>query len=156
MTFTIQKLTGSRAVVSGTDVAGTEGKLVVSTHQWDELNARTETDQAQAAFDTAVEAFFKPLTDAAEELATKVQRPTDSIGYVVLSEPEEGRPAKPGQLVKLTHDSIVLRIIESGNTDRLLWVGDNLEILEAPATPSTSGNGVTAAAPVPGEDDAQG
>jgi hypothetical protein len=150
MTFNTKKLTGSRVVVEGTDLAGNSGTTVVSSAQWDEINQRGEFSQAQQAFDDAVEEFFAPLTEAAEKLANSVSRPTDSISYVVQQEEIVGQAAQPQVLVRLSHDSIVLRLIESGNTDRLVWVGDKLEVLEA--TPS-SASGVTAASPVTGEDD---
>lgn len=134
--FTITRLMGERAQVSGTDVAGNSGRTVVSTAQWDELNANTAFDKAKEAFDEAVENFFKPLTDAAEKLETAMSRPEDSIGYVVLHEGVSGTQAQDEVIVKLTRDSIVLRLIEEGDTDRLLWVGDDLEITAA-AAPAT-------------------
>ena len=123
MTFTVQNMLGDQALVSGTDVRGNEGQAIVSTHQWDELNARKEFSAATEDFDAAVEEFFKPLTEAADKLeaATKGNEP-DSVAYVVLSEHVEGTQHKPAQVVQLTKDSIVLRLISEGNTDRLVWV----------------------------------
>ena len=75
--------------------------------------------------------FFAPLVEAAEKAQKTVEVPTDAIAYVTLEEATEGTPATPGQVVKLNHDSIVLRILESGDTDRLVWVDGGLEVLAA-------------------------
>jgi hypothetical protein len=130
MTFNITRLIGSRALVRGTDVTGNAGEMVLDTTQWDELNQRKELDSATAEFDAAVAEFFEPLTKAAESLGKKFERPTDSLDYVVLSEATEGVTAAPAHVIKLTHDSKVLRLVEGGNDSRLIWVMDRLEILD--------------------------
>lgn len=123
MTFTVQNMLGDQALVSGTDLRGNEGQAIVSTLQWDELRARKDFSAATEDFDAAVEEFFKPLTEAAEKLSSTAKGKTpDSASYVVLSEGVEGVQSKPAQLVQLSKDSIVLRLIEEGNTDRLVWV----------------------------------
>lgn len=130
MSFTTAVLTGDRVLVRGTDSQGTENETVLDGSQWFEVTKTDTYSQAQADFDSAVEAFFAPLTDAAEEFGRAMTRPTDSIGYVVL---QEEVPATPGQrehLVRLSHDSQVLRLISEDNTDRLIWVGDSLEIIQ--------------------------
>ncbi len=131
MTFATTRLVGSRVMVKGTDVFGTEGQTVVDSTQWDEVNATTEYDQATEAFEAAVLEFFAPITEAAEELNSKMKRPDDPASYVVLKEAVEGVAAEPAQLVRLTKDSVILRLIEQGDTDRLVWVGDELEVTEA-------------------------
>jgi hypothetical protein len=140
MTFNTRNLTGERVLVSGTDIDGTTNKTVLDASQWIALNERDDVSQAQADFEAAVEAFFKPLTDAADAAAKAIDTPKDGIGYVVIEEGEEATPGKPRQVVTLTHDSIVLRLIEQGNTDRLLWVGDKLEVIEASAASAPASN----------------
>jgi hypothetical protein len=130
MTFTITRLVGNRAMVRGTDVHGSAGETVVDTTQWDDINGHGEYDQAQSAFDAAVQEFFAPLTEAAEKLAKAVNTPQDSLGYVVLQEGTDPVQGEERVLVKLTPDSMILRAIETGETDRLVWVGDNLEVAE--------------------------
>lgn len=126
MTFTVQNMLGDQALVSGTDLRGNEGKTIVSTLQWDELRARKDFSSATEDFDRAVEEFFKPITEAAEKLeATVAGKAPDSAAYVVLSEAVEGVSGQPAQVVQLTTDSIILRLIEEGNTDRLVWVTDS-------------------------------
>jgi predicted nucleic acid-binding protein len=126
MSFTVQTMLGKTALVSGTDVAGNTGQTLVSTVQWDELNARTNFSKATEDFDAAVEEFFKPLVEAGEKLkeisAGKMQ---DSTEYIVLSEATEGVAPKAAQIVQLSKDSIILRLIEEGNTDRLVWVDES-------------------------------
>lgn len=129
MTFTTTQLTGDRVLVQGTDIAGYAGKTVIDGAQWAELNARTNLNKAQEAFDSAVEDFFKPLQDAADKIEKSLAKPIDSSSYVVLDEGTEGVHATPRQVVHLTHDSIVLRLIEDGQSDRLLWVNDELEVI---------------------------
>lgn len=146
MTFTMQNLVGDRVLVRGADQFGTEGQAVLDATQWREVNSHKEFDQATEAFDEAVRQFFAPLEQAADNLAAARKGPEqDSIGYVVLAEPVKGQASEPGKLVKLTHDSIVLRLLEQGGHDRLAWVGDDLEVLEAPASQAPAGMAPSAA-----------
>ena len=55
----------------------------------------------------------------------------DPSTFVVLREEVAGQPAQPGLLVKLNHDSVVLRLLEQGNHQRLVWVDNTLEVLES-------------------------
>ena len=129
MTFTTRNLTNDHVVVSGTDVDGNSGKVVLDASQWVSLNKRDDVSQAQAAFEAAVEEFFKPLTDAAERASQTVST-VDEDSFIVLHEGVEGVAGRPADILRLNHDSIVLRIIEQGNQDRLVWVRDVLEVLE--------------------------
>lgn len=144
-TFNTTNLVDGRVLVTGEDQFGTSGKAVLDGSQWAEINRRDEYSQATDAFDRAVEEFFAPLTDAADKLEGALRRPTDSLGYVVLEEAVEGTPAKAEKLIKLTKDSMVLRVLESGDNDRLVWVDEHLEILETISTPAAvSASGSTA------------
>ena len=126
MTFHVQNMIGGQALVSGTDYLGNQGKTVVSTVQWDELNARTNFSKATEDFDAAVEEFFAPLTEAAEkierELDRKEQDPTE---YVVLTEGTKGVEAQPAEIIQLSRDSMILRLIEDNAYDRLVWVDES-------------------------------
>jgi hypothetical protein len=149
-TFTITRLVGDRAIVKGTDVFGVEGSVTVFTTQWDEVNANTAYDQATEAFEAAVEEFFAPLTKAAEAMHQSVSRPTDSIGYVVLREGQAAVPAQSEHIVKLNRDSVILRLVEQGDFDRLVWVGDELEVLADGGQPIP---GVTGGVALPADAD---
>lgn len=130
--FTATNLVDDRVLVNGTDKFGNTGSTVLNGAQWAGVNKHDEFSQASADFDAAVEAFFAPLTEAADKLEeVAAGKPTDSIGYVVLHEKQEHQSGQPEVLVKLTNDSIVLRLIESGDTDRLVWVDGKLEVLSA-------------------------
>lgn len=133
MTFHVQNMIGGQALVSGTDKLGNEGKTVVSTTQWDELNARSNFSKATEDFNAAVEEFFAPLTEAAKKAERELDRQKqDPAEYVVLTEGTEGAEAKPAEIIQLTRDSIILRLIEEGDTDRLMWVDEStLGILAA-------------------------
>jgi hypothetical protein len=131
MTFIVQNMLGDEALVTGTDKLGNTGKMRVSTTQWDELKARENFSSAQADFDAEVEKFFKPLTKAAKkaEKALNAKAP-DAVSYIVLTEAVKEVSGQPAQVIALTKDSIILRLIEEGNTDRLVWVDEfNLGVL---------------------------
>ena len=126
MTFHVQNMIGGQALVSGTDKLGNEGKTIVSTTQWGELNARANFSKATEDFDAAVEKFFAPLTKAARKAERKLNRQKqDPAEYVVLTEGTEGVEAQPAEIVQLSRDSIILRLIEEDNTDRLVWVDES-------------------------------
>lgn len=132
--FTTTLLLGSRVLVQGTDVNSVTGTTVVDSTQWEEVNSHREYSLAADEFDVAVEAFFAPLTEAADKIKGHgLNKPTDSTSYVVLHEEVEPTPGTPGVVVELSKDSIILRVIEEGNTDRLVWVGGGLEVVAGSA-----------------------
>lgn len=144
MTFSVTRLIGSRALVRGDDVTGATGQVVLDTTQWDELNQHKAMDVASKEFDAAVEEFFAPLTKAAEAMGKTVARPEDSLNFVVLSEGVDSVAGTPAHVVQLTHDSKVLRLIEAGNDQRLVWVAERLEILDVDTTATVPAVAVSA------------
>ena len=131
MTFTKLNLSGERVLIKGTDSQGTHGETVVDASEWNEVQRRTGHSQAHEDFDRAVEEFFRPITEAAEKLDlafNQVER--DPISYVVLDEGSEGEARRDEVVIKLSKDSVILRLIEEGQSDRLVWVHDELEVLE--------------------------
>lgn len=130
MTFTVQSMLGNQALVSGTDSLGNTGKTVVDTSQWDELIARDNYSAAVEDFESAVAEFFAPLTEAAEAAAEASVPQSDPMEYVVLKEGVDHVAGQPDEVVALTRDSIILRLISEEQTDRLIWVdGFTLGIL---------------------------
>ena len=124
--FTVQTMLGGTALVAGTDKLGKSGQTVVSTVQWDDLTGRDNFSKATADFDAAVEKFFAPLEKAAKKAKKALERPSqDPAEYIVLKEAVKGRVAEPAQVVALSKDSIILRLIEEGNTDRLVWIDES-------------------------------
>jgi hypothetical protein len=132
MSFTIVKLAGDRALVKGRDTTGSYGQQILDASQWAEITAHTKHNDAHEAFDAAVEEFFAPLNAAVDALKATAKPKQDPLFFVTVQEKSEGVEAQDEVLVKLSHDSAVLRLIgQDPDTARLLWVNDNLEILEA-------------------------
>lgn len=135
--FTTATLTNDRVMVKGTDRFGTEGTTVLDGSEWAQVKRHQAFHTAESAFDQSVEEFFAPLMAAADQLeqALSVPKP-DPITYVVLDEGEEGTDGRERSVIKLSPDSVVLRIIESGETDRLVWVMDSLEVMTVEDVPA--------------------
>jgi uncharacterized protein YgbK (DUF1537 family) len=138
--FTITRLANQRSLVRGEDKTGAIGETVVSHAQWDELNVRSKFDEASAEFDRAVQEFFAPLTEAAEKAAATVAEQKDELSFVVLGDEVEHVQGEAAQVVELSKDSQILRAIETDQTDRLIWVGGDLEITEFVPAPDQSGS----------------
>jgi hypothetical protein len=137
MSFTIVKLAGDRALVKGRDTAGTYAQQILDAAEWNEFNAHNKHSQAHEAFDAAVEEFFAPLNEAVDALKASAKPKHDPLFFVTVQEKSEAKEGTEEILVRLSHDSAVLRLIEQDpDTDRLLWVNDTLEILEAEDTPA--------------------
>ena len=138
MTMTIQaiKLTGHERLVSGTDARGNYGEAVICGAQWDHLTQRSMYDTAVAAYDEALQEFLAPIKAAAEAFDAAVTAPElDPLHYVVLDEGVDATSGRPREVVELDHSSVILRAIEQGLQDRLLWVGGtNLVLTAAPVT----------------------
>jgi hypothetical protein len=134
MTFTTTALVDNRVLVQGTDFLGVDGKTVLDSSQWLEVNKATHFKEATNEFDAAVKEFFAPLTEASDKLeAIQKGDAPDPVTFVVLDEETKAVPGKPAHLVKLTKDSIILRLLEQGASDRLAWVNEELEIIASPS-----------------------
>ena len=128
-TFSITNLSGHRALVKGTDNHGVSDEAVLDTTQWDEIQAHFEGDSAMEDFDREVEAFFAPITEAKERLEAAIkERESDPLAELVVHEPVEATRGSEGLSYTLTKDSQVLRLIDEGQADRLIWVKGSLEI----------------------------
>ena len=128
--FTTTKLAGDRTLVKGTDFAGAEGTIILDARQWNELTAREDHSLAHEKFDSALEEFFAPLNEAIKEIARDRKPQVDSLFYIVEQEAQEAVEGKSEILIELNHDTAILRLIDSNpHTERLIWVGDDLEIL---------------------------
>jgi hypothetical protein len=133
MTFTIINLAGDRALVKGRDSQGTAGQQILDASEWNDFNAHSKHNEAHEAFDAAVEEFFAPLNDAIASIKETAKPKHDPLFFVTVQEKSEAVEGTDEVLVRLNHDSAVLRLIEQDpDTDRLLWVNDTLEILELP------------------------
>ena len=132
-TFNLQYLANNRALVSGVDDAGASHQLILSTVQYLALDMKEMTDEATKDYNEMVAEFYAPITEAAK-LLEDFQKDAaanliDPDLYLVVQEEVEGVEAKQQQLLRLDHGTVIIRLIEQGDTDRLIWVGDSIELL---------------------------
>lgn len=131
-TFNTSQLRGERVLVKGTDKNGTAGETVVDSTQWTEISEHADWHLAEEGFNKVVEDHFADITAAAEALdAARAPKTLDPIEYFEIHEGVEGVVAVAPVAHKLNRDSIILRLIENGEFDRLVWVGTELEVLAA-------------------------
>jgi hypothetical protein len=148
-TFRFTQLAGDRALIQGADGTNTPRQAIVSSKQFTELKANENYEKATGAFDARVEAFFAPLTAAADALkeASKVVR--DPAFFIVVDEAVKGSAEKREHIIDLKRDTVILRMIEAGDTSRLIWVGDDIEILAYDSTPTAVASPTPVAVPAP-------
>ena len=151
MTFTQTRLVGNRMLVKGEDYTGGVGETILDTTEWDEVQALIQMKQAEAEYSDTVSEFYATITAAADRLAeTKANRTEDPDTVVELEPAVEGVAGSTGRRIVLGHDATVLRLLAEGKDNRLLWVGDSLEVVENPATTVAVGV-VDASAMLPAE-----
>lgn len=132
-TFNTQLLAGSRVLVTGTDNASERRSAILDSTEWDTLRHDQTAAEAAEEFDRVTKAFYAPLTEAAER-AEKAQLPKlDPAFTYVVTEGEPGTKGVEEHIIELAHDTVVLRLLEQGDHSRLVWVGDKVEVLAAPA-----------------------
>lgn len=132
-TFSTTQLAGHRTLVTGKDDANENRRVILDSSEWDGLRLDKDAEKAQAEFDKAVAEFHAPLTKAAEKFE-KAQLPALDPAFThVVTEAVEGKMGQQERIITLDHDTVVLRLLESGNTSRLIWVGDTIEVLAPPA-----------------------
>lgn len=130
--FTTLELVNDQTLVIGEDIKGVTGQQVVDSSQWAEIKAHAQLDQANEEFNQAVEEFFAPLNAAADKAQAATSRPQDPSSYIVLHEGVEGAQEQPAHVVALSKGSVILRLIEEGQHNRLIWVNEELVVLAAP------------------------
>lgn len=128
MSFDTLELSNEQYLVSGTDIRGNWGEQVIDGSQWNEIKRASGTDEAKAAMEEAIEKFFEPLSKALDEYSEAKAPKVDDLAVVVLSEGSPGVDPSVRQVVHLWPDSQVLRAIDEGKTDRLIWVDGRLVI----------------------------
>lgn len=129
--FNTTILAGQRVLVTGSKK---NQQTILDSTEWDSIKAHQAYHLAGDAFDEAVTAFFAPIVEAAEKanatLAESLPKRDDAF-VIVLSEGTEGVEEVEPEVIQLGRDAAILRMIEEGNTDRLVWVGDTIEITAA-------------------------
>ena len=129
MSFTTTELVNNRVLVEGTDRLGILNRTVLDTTQFNELYQSDQHAAAHEAFDAAVDAFYAPLLEAVEAFDTAHAAARDEdLFEVVVQEAVEPTAGQPEIRRRLTQDTVILRLIEQGDDDRLIWIGDSLEI----------------------------
>ena len=126
--FNITRLAGERALVQGTDEGET---TILYTDEFDRLKGNTALKEAEADYDAKVKEFFAPVVEASEafEQAKKAaQQVNDPAFRVVVQEAIEATAGQAERVHILGPDAAILRLIESGDTSRLLWVNGAIEI----------------------------
>lgn len=146
--FTTTPLAGGQVLIEGTDVRGKQDQEVVDGRQWAEVKARGNQAEALALVDAAIEALVAPITEAVEQANAMLAAPKlDPLFYVVEQEEVEHTHGRPELLTKLSRDSVILRAIEEGHEDRLIWIKGSLTV--------TAESVVATPAPVPPADGSQ-
>lgn len=134
-TFHTTALAGNRVLISGKDVAGDNRQVIVDSSEYDSFKLRDHQLDAGKEYDAAVAAFFAPLTDAAEKVQAARTITADPAFFTVIQEAQTAVHAQREVVHTFAKDTVVLRLIEQGNTERLIWVGDDIEVLAYQAQP---------------------
>ena len=126
MSFTITYLAGDRALVQEDT-----HQIILVAEEYLAMKLRQEKTGLIAQYDQSVADFFKPLTDVADKIksAEEQENRIDPDFHFVLAEGTEGEEPVRREVYRLEKDTVILRLIEEGRTERLIWIGDQLEIL---------------------------
>ena len=138
--FKTIRLANHRVLVDGTDAFGNSGRTVLYSTQWDGIKAELTKSTVEDQFNAAVEEFYAPLLEKIDAIVADAQKSVVDDAYVLtVGETVDAVEAVAPTVYRLSQDSAILRLLEEGRTDRLVWVNDQLEIIaeqaeeEAPA-----------------------
>lgn len=126
MSFTVTYLAGDRALVQEDT-----HQIIIDAEEYLAMKLRQEKTGLIAQYDQSVADFFKPLTDVADKIKSVEEQENriDPDFHFVLAEGTEGEEPVRREVYRLEKDTVILRLIEEGRTERLIWIGDQLEIL---------------------------
>lgn len=137
--FTQIPLSGDRVLVKGTDILGNQGQQVLDASEWSYIQRHAKAHEAQNDFDRATKEFFAPLTWAAEQLQEALTPEQDELFTYVLHEAVEGVEGREADVVMLSHDTAVLRLLsQSAQPSRLIWIHNQLGIIAEGVAPIPS------------------
>ena len=127
MSFNLTMLAGNQALITGDK---SKQRCVLDATQWIQIKQHQARIKAEEVFDATVEEFYKPLTEAAGEYESRLGQivKADPAFEYVLQPGAEGTEKTSREVYYLDNASAILRMIESGNTDRLIWVNDQILI----------------------------
>ncbi|QDP44836.1 hypothetical protein SEA_ARAXXI_17 [Microbacterium phage Araxxi] len=134
--FTTTTLTQNRVLVDGTDRFGVTDRKVLDATEYNELFAADQHSAAHEAFDAAVREFYAPLTAAVEEFEAAHAAEEDDLFEIVVQEEVAPTLGQPEIRRRLGRDTVILRLIDQGEEDRLIWIKGELEITAAGAVTS--------------------
>ena len=148
--FKTIRLANHRVLVDGTDAFGNSGRTVLDSTQWDGIKAELTKSTVEDQFNAAVEEFYAPLLEKIDAIVADAQKSVVDDAYVLtVGETVDAVEAVAPTVYRLNQDSAILRLLEEGRTDRLVWVNDKLEIIaeqaeeEAPADAEVSTTAAT-------------
>ena len=126
MSFTVTYLAGDRALVQEDT-----HQIILDAEEYLAMKLHQEKTGLIAQYDQSVADFFKPLTDVADKIKSVEEQGNriDPDFHFVLAEGTEGEEPVRREVYRLEKDTVILRLIEEGRTERLIWIGDQLEIL---------------------------
>ena len=126
MSFTVTYLAGDRALVQEDT-----HQIILDAEEYLAMKLHQEKTGLIAQYDQSVADFFKPLTDMADKIKSVEEQRNriDPDFHFVLAEGTEGEEPVRREVYRLEKDTVILRLIEEGRTERLIWIGDQLEIL---------------------------
>lgn len=127
MTFDLTMLAGGQALVTGSKP---KQHCVLDASQWIQIKQHQARIEAEEVFDATVEEFYKPLTEAAGEYESRLGQimKADPAFEYVIQPGAEGTEKTSREVYYLDDASAILRMIESGDTSRLIWAGDQILI----------------------------
>ena len=145
--FKTTRLANHRVLVKGTDQFGTTDQTVLDSTQWDGIKAELTKSTVEDQFNAAVEEFYAPLLEKIDAIVADAQKSVVDDAYVLtVGETVNAVEAVAPTVYRLNQDSAILRLLEEGRTDRLVWVNDKLEIIaEQDETPANAEASVDAA-----------
>ena len=126
-TFNITELAGDYLLVDD----GADREVTLDASGWAKISGNTAMDKAAADYDEAIKEFWAPLTKAAENLENAATVNLDEDLFLVTQEAVEGTESRDLTVVELDMETAVVRLLRSGDTSRLRWVGrgDSAEIV---------------------------
>ena len=127
-------MTISRTNLSGNRVLLSEGdkQYVADATEYNDLVAKRDILHARNEFDDSVDEFFAPISEALDKLneAGKPKLPLDPYTYRVVQEETKGVASQSRIIHAYAKDTTILMLVDDHKEDRLVWVGDSLEVLE--------------------------
>ena len=120
--FNLTKLAGHKLLVKGD-----AGQMtVLDTQEWDGISAIADVHTAQEKYDKTVEDFFAPLIEAGAELEALDSGVVQDPAFVVtLHEGVEGVESKEAVQLLLSNEATIVRLLVTGDTERLIWVSNS-------------------------------